>query len=98
MTPSPSPLPPAEQPHKLVLEGRSKLSLTGVTQVESFDDNTVTLVTSKGILTVQGRDLHLQSLSLDGGQAAVDGQIDSLYYEEPAAQAGRFFARLLGRL
>lgn len=82
-------------PHKLTLDSRSKLTMTGVTEVESFDEAAVVLHTSKGVLVVRGSGLHLQQLSLDGGQVLVDGTVDSLTYEE-SGPAGGFFARLFG--
>lgn len=70
-------------PHKLTLDERKKLTMTGVTEVVSFDENTVVLRTELGTLEVQGQQLQLKTLSLDGGQVAVDGHISALYYEEP---------------
>lgn len=84
-----------EAPHKVVLEGRNKLSVCGVRDVESFDENTVVLSTVRGTLIVRGENLHLQMLSLDGGQVALDGVVDSMLYEEEV-QRGGFFSRLLG--
>lgn len=70
-------------PHKLTLQERKNLTLTGVTEVISFDENVVVLNTTLGTLEVQGEDLKLKTLSLDGGQVAVDGHIISLLYDEP---------------
>lgn len=70
-------------PHKLTLDQREKLTMTGVTEVVSFDENAVVLRTCLGTLEVQGQQLQLKTLSLDGGQVAVDGHISALYYEEP---------------
>ena len=78
-----------ELPHRLVVENRSRLSLTGVTEVESFDENTAVLCTNRGTLVIHGKQLHLGMLSLDGGQVAVDGVVTSLVYEEPR-QTGRW--------
>ena len=50
---------------------------------------------TRGTLIVRGTGLHLQMLSLEGGQVSVDGRVDSLTYEEPVP-AGGFFARLFG--
>ena len=83
-------------PHRLVLEGRSKLTLSGVTEVESFDENTVVLYTTRGTLVIHGRQLHLSMLSLDGGQVSVDGTVDSMVYEDEQPTGGGFFARLFG--
>lgn len=84
-----------ELPHRLTLDARSRLNMTGVTEVESFDENTIVLATTRGTLIVRGTGLHLQMLSLEGGQVSVDGSVDSLSYEDPVP-AGGFFARLFG--
>ena len=81
-------------PHKLTLNERKNLTMTGVTEVVSFDENAIVVHTALGTLIVQGKDLSLKTLSLDGGQVAVDGQIAALIYEEP--RAGGFMRRLFG--
>lgn len=83
-------------PHKLTLNGRSSLAMTGVTEVVSFDDSAVILKTSLGTLVVQGRELQLKTLSVEGGQVAVEGNISALTYEEPRQQKGGWLNRLLG--
>ncbi len=84
-----------QMPHKLTLEERKKLTVTGVTEVVSFDETAVMLRTDMGTLLVQGRDLQLKTLSLDGGQMAVDGTVTALVYEEPR-QNGGWVRRLFG--
>lgn len=81
-------------PHKLVLNERKNLTMTGVTEVVSFDDTSVVLRTALGTLEIQGQQLVLKTLSIDGGQVAVDGHICAMYYEEPRP-AGGFWSRLL---
>lgn len=81
-------------PHKLNLDQRSKLTLTGVTEVVSFEEQLVVLRTALGTLMVHGRELQLKNLSLDGGQVAVDGHISALIYEEP--RQGGWLSRLFG--
>ena len=83
----------SETPHDLRLENRARLSVTGVREVESFDEESVVLRTSKGVLVIRGQSLHLHTLSIEGGQVAVDGTVDALLYEEPQKQGG-FFSRL----
>lgn len=85
-----------ELPHKITLDGRNRLNITGVKEVESFDDSMVVLHTIRGTLVVRGRELHLQLLSLDGGQVLVDGTVDALNYEDDEREAGGFLARLFG--
>ena len=80
-------------PHELSLKERRELTMTGVTEVVSFEETTVVLHTALGTLVVQGRDLKLKTLSTDGGQVAVDGEVSALIYEEPRLSGWR---RLLG--
>lgn len=70
-------------PHKLCLNERRELTMTGVTEVVSFEENAVVLHTGLGTLIVQGKDLQLKTLSLEGGQVAVEGTVSALIYEEP---------------
>jgi len=85
-----------EHPHKLALDGRNRLTMSGVTEVESFDEQMVVLHTAVGTLVVRGTNLHLQLLSLDGGQVHVDGTVDSMTYEDDVRSSGSFLSRLFG--
>ena len=82
-------MPEEHLPHKLQLSERNVLTMTGVTEVVSFDENAVVLQTSLGLLIVQGQQLSLKNLSLDGGQVAVEGSISALTYEEPRQSGWR---------
>lgn len=82
-----------DTPHDLRLDNRARLSITGVQEVESFDEESIVLHTSRGVLLIRGQELHLHTLSIDGGQVRVDGTIDALLYEEPQ-KSGGFFSRL----
>lgn len=81
--------------HKLTLNGRKQLTVTGVTEVVSFDETAVIARTELGTLVVQGKDLQLKTLLPEGGQVAVEGQISALAYEEPRP-AGSLWRRLMG--
>ena len=83
-----------EMAHALTLDGRKSLTMTGVTEVVSFDEGAVVLRTALGMLMVQGTGLRLKTLSTDGGQMAVTGEIGSLSYEEPRERG--WLSRLLG--
>lgn len=82
-------------PHKLTLNERKKLTVTGVTEVVSFEENAVILKTTLGTLVVQGNQLQLKTLSLEGGQVDVDGTVTALIYEEPRSSGG-VLRRLFG--
>ena len=81
--------------HKLCLENRKKLTMTGVSEVISFDDASVVLHTGMGTLVVQGSELQLKTLTLEGGNVVVEGQVSSLVYEQ-AARSGGWWSRLFG--
>ena len=82
-------------PHRLTLNERRQLSVTGVSEVVSFFENIVVLHTELGTLVIQGKELQLKTLSLEGGQVAVDGTVAALSYEEPRASRS-WLRRLLG--
>lgn len=83
-----------ELPHSLSLQDRRKLTVSGVEDVESFDENVVVLQTVGGLLILRGSALHIDKLSIEGGELLVTGRIDSLVYEDNAAGRGGFFSRL----
>ena len=66
----------------LILENREKLSISGVLDVLSFDDQIVILETELGLLTVKGENLRINKLSLDTAEVIVDGEIYQLGYSE----------------
>lgn len=82
-------------PHRLTLNERRQLSMTGVSEVISFDDAAVILNTQLGMLRIHGKELQLKTLSLEGGQVVVDGAVSALIYEEPR-QSGSWISRLFG--
>ncbi len=69
--------------HNIILESRSKLSVSGVTDVDRFDENIVLLYTSMGELTVRGADLHVNDLSVESGEMNIEGEIQSITYGDP---------------
>lgn len=89
-------LPSAELPHKLLLDGRNRLNVSGVKDVESFDEAMIVLITVRGTLVVRGEGLHLKALSLENGEVAVDGLIDALTYEDDTPPRRGLFGRILG--
>ena len=82
--------------HRLELIGRDRLTVSGVEDVERFDETGIIMSTSAGTLVVTGEDLHIGKLSLDGGELHVDGRVDSVSYEDDGAGRGGFFSRLFG--
>lgn len=70
------------QRHNAILEDRQKLMLTGVTDVDRFDERLVVLFTQLGELVIKGSDLHVNEMSLESGELTVEGDICSLTYGE----------------
>ena len=66
--------------HSLNMENREKLSLSGVEDVISFDENEIILKSSMGVLSVDGEGLHIIKMSVETGDLSVEGRIDGLFY------------------
>ena len=81
-------------PHNLVLEDRRMLTVSGVSDVDSFDEETVVVFTDLGELTVRGSDLHINRLSVDVGELTVEGNITALIYSEDTPKNGGFFSKV----
>ena len=83
-----------EAPHNVIMEGRRKISVSGVDDVESFDENEIVMGTTQGVLILRGKDLRIERLSLDSGDVTVEGVIDRLEYEDDVKVTGGLFSRL----
>lgn len=70
----------------LILENREKLSISGVNDVLSFDDQVVMVETELGLLTVKGENLRINKLSLDTSEVIVEGEIAYLAYSEKSQE------------
>ncbi|MCI9147167.1 MAG: sporulation protein YabP [Hungatella sp.] len=68
------------RPHRLMMQDRSVLSVSGIRDVVSFDENQIIVDTDMGLLTMKGKDLHVSRLTLEKGEVDVDGTLDSLVY------------------
>jgi len=75
-------------PHNIIMEDRRLLTVSGVADVDSFDENTVVIFTDLGELTVRGSDLHINRLSVEIGELLLEGRIDSLAYQNPQPKGG----------
>ncbi len=81
------------KPHNVIMEDRARLSVSGVTDVESFDDRQIVAKTTKGNLIIRGSELRIDKLSLDTGELVVVGLVTDLGYEE-TAPGGNLWSRL----
>lgn len=73
----------------LILENRGKLSISGVLDVLSFDDQVVMVETELGLLTVKGENLRINKLSIDTSEVIVEGDISYLAYSNKEVEKGK---------
>ena len=80
----------------LILENRGKLSISGVLDVLSFDDQVVILETELGLLTVKGENIRINKLSIDTSEVIVEGDISYLAYsdKDPEKSKGNFMSKI----
>lgn len=81
--------------HDVILKNRKNLSITGVLDVDNFDEETVTTYTDQGELTIKGENLHISKINLDTGDISLDGTITALIYSDNInSEKQGFFSRL----
>lgn len=83
-----------KMPHSLILENRKNMTITGVSDVDSFDEQAVVAYTDLGELTVRGKNLHINKLSLETGELALEGDIVSMGYTDNQSSSGGFLSKL----
>jgi len=78
----------------ITVEDREKVVITGVEQVESYNDNVVILNTIKGGITVKGEGLNISKLNLDDGSVIIGGKINGINYSSKDAVPKNIMSRL----
>jgi|MucameStandDraft_1065616.scaffolds.fasta_scaffold70138_2 sporulation protein YabP len=82
--------------HTLALDGKGRLSLTGVVDVTSFDETLVALETTRGMLAVRGEGLHVERLNLENGELTLTGEVRAMEYDDNLMTRGGILARFFG--
>ena len=83
-------------PHNVIMEDRKKLTVSGVSDVDSFDDSTVVIYTDMGELTVKGDNLHISGLSFETGDMTLTGNVYGMRYtDDNRRKGGGLLSRLL---
>ena len=82
--------------HDITLRGRKKLDISGVRQVESFDNEEFLLETEMGFLSVRGQNLHMKNLNVEQGLVSIEGKIYDLVYldEQQGGKSKGLFGKL----
>ena len=83
----------SKNPHCISLENRENLVLSGIKEVDNYDENIINLCTEMGRLIIKGRNLNIKKLNLEFGDLEVDGEISSLVYSDEKSNGG-IFSRL----
>lgn len=79
----------------LILENRKNLTVSGVKDVDSFDERSVAMFTELGMLTVRGSSLHINRFNTETGELVLEGTVDSLSYSDQERKtAAGFFTKL----
>ncbi|MCF6464556.1 sporulation protein YabP [Clostridium sp. Cult2] len=79
----------------ILVEDRNKVTITGVEQVESFNDNTIILRTIKGGMVIKGERLNVGKLNLDDGNVKIDGIINGInYVDKDLSQKGNIIGKI----
>lgn len=87
---------PTVQEHDVIMRGRKNLDITGVKQVESFDNEEFLLETVMGYLAIRGQNLSMKNLDVDKGVVSIKGRIYDLVYldENHGEKAKGFFSKI----
>ena len=78
----------------IIVESRERITVSGVNDVESFDENSIILSTELGNLIIKGQDLKIGKLNLDSGEVLAEGDFDSFEYADYGTPKGSFFSKM----
>lgn len=84
--------------HAIHIDNRERVMITGVEDVDNFNEEEVNFQTESGYVTLTGTDLHITRLNLEDGQLIIEGSINGVAYSGNAEQnegsGGGFFSKL----
>lgn len=78
----------------IVIEDRNRIKVTGVEQVDSFNETTIVLSTIKGGLSIKGEDLNISNLNIDEGSVKISGMVNSLTYISKEGAPKNFMGKI----
>ena len=83
-----------QKKHKLTLDERADLNVSGVIEVEAFSDKEIIVVTVMGKLTIKGENLHIEKVDVESGDFISKGKVSSLVYSRASVNKGSFIERI----
>jgi len=80
--------------HNVIMENRKKAVMSGVKDVESYNDSEMIIITEAGNLRLKGRELELVKMSVETGELEITGEITSLHYSDADRTPNNFITKL----
>ncbi len=81
--------------HNITMEERRNMTVSGVEDVDSFDEDKIVAYTTEGVMTVKGAGLRINRLNVEKGEMEIEGEIDSIEYAEGhKSEKGSFFGKI----
>ena len=80
--------------HQVTIKGRNSLVITGITDLDSFNEEQVSVYTTEGEVVVTGENLHIGNINVDRGELFLDGRIDSLEYTDNPSSGTKLWEKL----
>lgn len=80
--------------HNLVIENRKKITVSAVTDVDSFDEQLIVMYTELGQLSIKGENLHINTLSVESGDMEIEGTVYALVYTNNTPNKGGILSKL----
>ncbi len=78
----------------IFIENRAKTRITGVIDVDNFDDFNISVKTDKGYIIIGGEELKINKLDVESGELHIEGKFNSLIYNENVKNEGSIFNRI----
>ena len=80
----------------IILENRKKIMISGVKDIDSFDDNTVAMITTLGSLIIKGSNLKINKFSVETGDVNIEGTINNILYDNSSKNKNKnFWAKII---
>lgn len=82
-----------ENAHTVVIRERQSAELTGISDVESYQETGILLNSPLGEIAIDGEELKIEIFSAETGQIRIIGKISAFYYTEREKSRSGFFSR-----
>ncbi len=71
-----------EEQHRMIMSGREKISISGVEDVDSFEDDKIIAYTTEGVMTIKGAQFRINRLNVESGELEIEGLVDLIEYAD----------------